>query len=314
MAELDKRAAELGIDLRTNIAGVPLSNPLMTASGTFSPHESSQFYDISELGAAVTKGVSADPWEGNPTPRIAEAYGGVLNSVGLENKGAEWYRSNELPFLEQFDTRIITNLAGHSVDEYVRVTEKLNNCEAIDLFELNISCPNVSSGGMAFGTDPDMASEVVRAVRKETDKPLIVKLTPNVTDITVIAQAVEDAGADAVSLINTLLGMAVDLKKRKAVLARTVGGFSGPAVKPVALRMVWQTAQKVKIPVIGIGGINSGTDVVEFLAAGASAVGIGTAALMDPCAMVRIKSELIDYMDENRFADLQQLKNAFDLC
>ena len=313
MAELDNRAAELGIDLRTNIAGVPLSNPLMTASGTFSPHESSQFYDISELGAAVTKGVSADPWEGNPTPRIAEAYGGVLNSVGLENKGAEWYRSSELPFLEQFDTRIVTNLAGHSVEEYVRVTEKLNTCESIDLFELNISCPNVSSGGMAFGTDPDMAAEVVRAVRKETDKPLIVKLTPNVTDITEIAQAVEDAGADAVSLINTLLGMAVDLKKRRAVLARTVGGFSGPAVKPVALRMVWQTAQKVKIPVIGIGGINSGTDVVEFLAAGASAVGIGTAALMDPCAMVRIKSELIDYMHENRFADLQQLKDAFIL-
>ena len=313
MTELDRKAAELGIDLQVSLAGVTFSNPLMTASGTFSPHESSQFYDLSELGAAVTKGVSAEPWEGNPTPRIAETYGGMLNSVGLENKGADWYRDSELPFLEQYDTRIITNLAGHSVEDYVRVTEKLNACDAIDLFELNISCPNVTSGGMAFGTDPDMAAEVVRAVRKETDKPFIVKLTPNVTDITVIAQAVEDAGADAVSLINTLLGMAVDLRRKNAVLARKIGGFSGPAVKPVALRMVWETAKKVNIPVIGIGGINSGTDVVEFLAAGASAVGIGTASLMDPRAMVRIKSELIDYMQENGFSTIRQLKDAFDI-
>ena len=313
MTELDRKAAELGIDLQVSLAGVTFSNPLMTASGTFSPHESSQFYDLSELGAAVTKGVSAEPWEGNPTPRIAETYGGMLNSVGLENKGADWYRNSELPFLEQYDTRIITNLAGHSVEDYVRVTEKLNACDAIDLFELNISCPNVSSGGMAFGTDPDMAAEVVRAVRKETDKPFIVKLTPNVTDITVIAQAVEDAGADAVSLINTLLGMAVDLRRKNAVLARKIGGFSGPAVKPVALRMVWETAKKVNIPVIGIGGISSGTDVVEFLAAGASAVGIGTASLMDPRAMVRIKSELIDYMQENGFSTIRQLKDAFDI-
>ena len=313
MTELDRKAAELGIDLQVSLAGVTFSNPLMTASGTFSPHESSQFYDLSELGAAVTKGVSAEPWEGNPTPRIAETYGGMLNSVGLENKGADWYRNSELPFLEQYDTRIITNLAGHSVEDYVRVTEKLNACDAIDLFELNISCPNVSSGGMAFGTDPDMAAEVVRAVRKETDKPFIVKLTPNVTDITVIAQAVEDAGADAVSLINTLLGMAVDLRRKNAVLARKIGGFSGPAVKPVALRMVWETAKKVNIPVIGIGGINSGTDVVEFLAAGASAVGIGTASLMDPRAMVRIKSELIDYMQENGFSTIRQLKDSFDI-
>lgn len=311
MTELDKKAADLGIDLGVSVAGVSLSNPLMTASGTFSPRECSEFYDLNELGAAVTKGVSAEPWDGNPTPRIAESYGGVLNSVGLENKGADWYRSSELPFLSGYDTKIVTNLAGHSVEEYVRVTERLNDCEEIAMFELNISCPNVSAGGMAFGTDPEAAAEVVRAVRKETSKPLIVKLTPNVTDITVIAKAVEDAGADAVSLINTLLGMAIDLRRRSAVLARKVGGFSGPAVKPVALRMVWETAQAVKIPVIGIGGIQSGTDVVEFLAAGASAVGIGTAALMDPLAMVRIKSELIDYMSENQFADIRQMKRAF---
>ncbi len=313
MTELSAKASELGIDLSVSLAGVEFSNPLMTASGTFAPRESSSFYDLSELGAAVTKGVSADPWEGNPTPRIAEAYGGVLNSVGLENKGAEWYKQSELPYLSQYNTKIICNLAGHSVEEYIRVTEALSGCEEIDLFELNISCPNVSSGGMAFGTDPDMAAEVTRAVREKTDKPLIVKLTPNVTDITVIAKAVEEAGADAVSLINTLLGMAVDLRRKKAVLARKVGGFSGPAVKPVALRMVWQTAQAVKIPVIGIGGINSGTDVVEFLAAGASAVGIGTAALMDPRAIVRIKSELIDYMHENQFSNIRELKRAFQI-
>ncbi len=313
MTELSKKASDMGIDLGVSLAGIDFSNPLMTASGTFSPRESSAFYDLNELGAAVTKGVSADPWEGNPTPRIAESYGGVLNSVGLENKGAEWYKESELPFLRQFDTKIICNLAGHSIDDYVRVTEALNGCEEISMFELNISCPNVSSGGMAFGTDPEMAAEVTRAVRKETEKPLIVKLTPNVTDITVIARAVEDAGADAVSLINTLMGLAVDLRNKKAVLARKVGGFSGPAVKPVALRMVWQTARAVKIPVIGIGGIVSGTDVVEFLAAGASAVGIGTAALMDPCAVVRIKSELIDYMHENRFNNIKQLKQAFEI-
>ena len=311
MTELDKKASDLGIDLRVSLAGVSLTNPLMTASGTFSPHESSEYYDLNELGAAVTKGVSAEPWEGNPTPRIAESYGGVLNSVGLENKGADWYRNTELPFLKKYDTKIVTNLAGHSIEEYVRVAELLNDCEEIDMFELNISCPNVSAGGMAFGTDPDMAAEVVRAVREKTAKPLIVKLTPNVTDITLIAQAVENAGADAVSLINTLLGLAIDLKRRKAVLARTVGGFSGPAVKPVALRMVWETSRAVNIPVIGIGGIQSGTDVVEFLAAGASAVGIGTASLMDPCAMVRIKSELIDYMSKNRFDTIGQLKEAF---
>ena len=313
MTELDKKALDLGIDLRVSLAGVELANPLMTASGTFSPRECSQFYDLNELGAAVTKGVSAEPWDGNPTPRIAEARSGMLNSVGLENKGAEWYRSSELPFLRQYDTRVVTNLAGHSIEEYVRVVSMLQECEDIDLFELNISCPNVSSGGMAFGTDPKMAAEVTRAVRRETDKPLIVKLTPNVSDITVIAQAVEDAGADAVSLINTLLGMVIDLKRRKAILSRTVGGYSGPAVKPVALRMVWQTAKAVSIPVVGIGGISCGTDVVEFLAAGATAVGIGTASLADPCAMVRIKSELIDYMHDNQFQNIEQLRQAFTL-
>lgn len=313
MTKLDKKAAELGIDLRVEMAGVSFSNPVMTASGTFSPQDSSAYYDLSELGAAVTKGVSAEPWSGNDLPRIAETYGGMLNSIGLENKGAAAYIRDTLPFLSQYDTKIICNLAGHSVEEYVRVAEMLRDCPEIDLFELNISCPNVSEGGMLFGTDPAMAEEVTAAVRKVVDRPLIVKLTPNVTDITVIAKAAERAGADAVSLINTLMGMRIDLKTRSAVLSRKTGGFSGPAIKPVALRMVWETARAVQIPVIGIGGITKGTDVAEFLAAGASAVEVGTAALMDPSAVVRIKSELIEYMAENGFRSIAELKQAFSV-
>ncbi len=313
MAKLDEKAADLGIRLDVNLAGVQLSNPVMPASGTFAPRESGSFYDLSELGAAVTKGVSADPWSGNDTPRIAETFGGMLNSVGLENKGVDAYLANDIPYLSQFDTKIITNVVGHSREEYIRAVEKLTECREIDMLELNISCPNVDAGGMAFGTDPKMAAEITQAVRRVTRKPLIVKLSPNVSDITEIAKAVESAGADAVSLINTLVGMRIDLKAKRAVLSRKIGGLSGPAIKPVALRMVWETAKAVRIPVIGIGGIRSGTDVAEFLAAGASAVGIGTAALADPAALVRIKSELIDYMEENGFTSIHLLKNAFDI-
>lgn len=313
MAELDRKAQELGIDLSVSLGEVTLRNPIMTASGTFSPRESGAFYDISELGAAVTKGVSAVPWPGNDTPRIAETFGGMLNSIGLQNPGVDEYKRTELPFLAGFDTKVIANIAGHSTEEYLEAVRQLNGCPEISMFELNISCPNVSEGGAAFGSSPRLAEEVTAAVKKVAKKPLIVKLTPNVTDITEIARAVEAAGADAVSLINTLLGMHIDVRSRKATLARKVGGFSGPAVKPVALRMVWQTAQTVKIPVIGIGGIRTGTDVVEFLAAGAAAVGVGTAALADPTAMVRIKSELIDYMHENDFASISELKHAFTI-
>ena len=313
MTEIDKRASECGIDLSADLAGICLKNPICTASGTFSARESGQFYDISELGAAVTKGVAAEPWMGNETPRIAETYGGMLNSVGLQNPGAQVYMEEELPFLRQFDTKIITNIAGHSIDEYCEAVQMLNGCPEIAMFEVNISCPNVSEGGIAFGTDPAMAEKVTAEVKKVSKKPVMIKLTPNVTDITEIARAAEAGGADAISLINTLLGMRIDLKKRRAVLARKVGGFSGPAVKPVALRMVWQTANAVNIPVLGMGGISTGTDAAEFLAAGACAVSIGTAALSDPSAPVRIKADLLEFMRENGFENISELKRAFDI-
>ena len=313
MTEIDSRAAEYKIDMSVNVAGIPLSNPICTASGTFSARESGQFYDISELGAAVTKGVSAVPWLGNDTPRIAETYAGMLNSVGLQNPGAEAYIRDELPYLSEYNTKIITNIAGHSIEEYCEAVRMLNECPEISMFEINISCPNVSQGGITFGTDPAMAARVTEEVKKISKKPVMIKLTPNVTDIVEIAKAVESAGADAVSLINTLIGMHIDLKKRKATLARKVGGFSGPAIKPVALRMVWQVANAVNIPVLGLGGITKGTDAAEFLAAGASAVSVGTAALSDPTAPVRIKSELLEYMRENDFASISELKHAFDI-
>lgn len=313
MAKLDERAKTLGIDLSVNLAGIRLSNPILPASGTFMPEESGQFYDISELGAAVTKGVAPVPWAGNETPRIAEVYGGILNSVGLQNPGVDAYIENDMKYLADMGMKIITNVAGHSVEDYVQVVEKLADRDEISMFEVNISCPNVSAGGMSFGTDPEMAAEVVRAVRRLTRKPLFFKLTPNVTDITEIAKAVEAEGADGVTLINTLLGMHIDVKRRRATMARKVGGMSGPAVKPVALRMVWQVANAVKIPVIGVGGISTGTDVVEFLAAGATAVEVGTAALADPLAIPRIKSELIDYMNENKFEKISEMKHAFEI-
>ena len=313
MTQLDQKAAEYGIDLSVDLAGVRLTNPVCTASGTFSARESGQFYDISELGAAVTKGVSAVPWTGNDTPRIAETYGGMLTSVGLQTPGAEAYRRDELPYLSQFDTKIITNIAGHSIEEYCEAVRMLNDCPEISMFEINISCPNVSEGGMAFGTDPVMAERVTSEVKKISSKPVMIKLSPNVTDITEIARAAEAGGADAVSLINTLMGIHIDLKKRRATLARKTGGFSGPAIRPVALRMVWETAQAVSIPVLGMGGICRGTDAAEFLAAGASAVSVGTAALSDPAAVVRIKSELLEYMKENGFASISELKHAFHI-
>ena len=243
------------INLAVNLAGVPLKNPVVTASGTFNPQAHSQFYDLSLLGGVTLKGVADVPWPGNPTPRIAETYGGMLNSVGLQNPGIDALKAQDLPFMRQFDTRVIVNTAGHSVEEYCRVSEALQDAEGVDLVELNISCPNVKEGGVTFGTDPKMVEKVVGAVKKCTRQPLIVKLSPNVTDITEIAKAAEAAGADALSLINTLFGMRIDIYRRRPVLAQKMGGFSGPAVKPVAVRMVYQVHKAVQIPILGMGGM-----------------------------------------------------------
>ncbi|MBQ3201272.1 MAG: dihydroorotate dehydrogenase [Clostridia bacterium] len=295
------------VDLSVNFAGLSLKNPVMTASGTFSAKASGEFYDISRLGAVITKGVAAEPWMGNPTPRIAETYGGMLNAVGLQNPGAKAYIEEELPFLAKYDVPVIANLAGHSVEEYCAVTELLNETD-VKMFELNISCPNVKEGGIGFGTDPRMAAAVTEAVKKVAKKPLMVKLTPNVTDITAIARAVEDAGADAVSLINTLLGMRIDLRTKKPLLANGTGGFSGPAVKPVAIRMVYQVRRAVKVPILGLGGIMTGEDAAEFLMAGADAVAVGTAALVNPTAPVDVVEGLRAFMEQNGYENIAALK------
>ena len=298
------------MDLSVNIAGVILKNPITTASGTFSPHESSEFYDLSELGAMITKGIATHPWDGNPVPRVAETYGGMLNAVGLQNPGVDYYIEHELPFAKQFDTKIIANVAGHSIVEYCDVVERLNETD-VDLLEINISCPNVKEGGIGFGTSCDMASKVTKEVKRISKKPIIIKLSPNVTDIATIAQSVEAEGADAVSLINTLVGMKIDVHRKRTVIANKMGGFSGPAIKPVAVRMVYQVRRAVNIPIIGLGGIMTGEDVVEFLMAGADAISVGTAAFANPTAPVDIKNELIAYMERYGFKNLQEIREAF---
>ncbi|MDR0853860.1 MAG: dihydroorotate dehydrogenase [Clostridiales Family XIII bacterium] len=290
-------------DLSVNIAGVTWKNPVTTASGTFSGQYTTGFYDPSLLGAVTTKGVAPLPWEGNPTPRIAETYGGMLNSVGLENKGVDDYITGELRALKDLGATVICNVCGHSVDEYLEVVSKLDGTD-VDMLELNISCPNISCGGIGFGTDANLAAELVREVRKLTRKPLIVKLTPNVTDISAIARSVEEAGADAISLINTLLGMRIDLRTGQPVLANGTGGLSGPAVKPVAVRMVYQVSRAVSLPVIGMGGIMTGADALEFLLAGARAVAVGTAALINPVAPIDILSELTELLHDEQTLEL----------
>ena len=293
-------------DMKVNIAGIEWKNPITVCSGTFSAVDSGQFYDINRLGAIVTKGVSAEPWAGNPTPRIAETYGGMLNSVGLQNPGVERFCKEELPYLKQFNCPVVVNVAGKTIDEYCRVVERLSDTGA-DMLEINISCPNIKEGGISFGTDPSTAARLTGRLRRITNKPLIVKLSPNVTDITEIACAVEAEGADAVSLINTLLGMRIDIHSRKPVLAMEIGGLSGPAIKPVAVRMVYQVRRAVKLPIIGMGGVMTGEDAVEFLLAGADAVAVGTAALVDPVAPVRILEELEAYMTEQGIKSVRDL-------
>ena len=300
------------VSASVNIAGIEMKNPVTTASGTFgSGREYSEFFDLSRLGAITVKGVADEPWKGNNAPRIAETYGGMLNSVGLQNPGADYFIENDIPFLRRFDTKIIVNLCGHTVEEYCRVTEKMSKAD-VDLFELNISCPNVSAGGITFGTEPDVAFKVVKEVKKYAKKPLIVKLTPNVTDITEIARAAEAGGADGISLINTLLGMKIDINKRKPVLANKVGGFSGPAIKPVAVRMVYQVSKVTNLPIIGMGGISSWEDAVEFIMAGATAVAVGTANFMNPFAAVEIADGIENFMIKNGIKDLSEIRGIIE--
>ncbi len=301
------------VDLSVEIAGLVLRNPVMTASGTFaSGREFAGFVDLSRLGALVTKGVSSDPWSGNESPRIAETSSGMLNSIGLQNPGVEAFCERDLAWLAGQDVPVVVNVSGHTVADYAAVVERLERERGVAAYEVNISCPNLDAGGMAFGTACAPAAEVTRAVRAVTKRPVIVKLSPNVTDIAEIARAVEAAGADAVSLINTLLGMAIDARTRRPKLARTVGGLSGPAIKPVALRMVWQVAGAVSIPVIGCGGIMTGEDAVEFLLAGASAVQVGTANFVDPGATVHVIDGIVEYCRISGISSARELIGALD--
>lgn len=299
------------VQLNTKIGSLELKNPVMTASGTFGyGTEYADFMDISRLGAIIVKGTTLNPRQGNPYPRMAETPSGMLNAVGLQNKGVDYFVDHIYPEVRKIQTSIIVNVSGSCIDDYVQTAGIINTLDDIPAIELNISCPNVKQGGMAFGVNPDSAAQVVAAVRKAYDKTLIVKLSPNVTDITEIARAVESAGADSVSLINTMLGMAIDAEKRKPILSTVTGGMSGPAVKPVALRMVWQTAKAVKIPVIGLGGICSATDAVEFLLAGASAIQIGTANFIDPSISEKVIDGIEDYLNRHGFTSVQEIIGA----
>ncbi|KAB3534123.1 dihydroorotate dehydrogenase [Alkaliphilus pronyensis] len=293
--------------LKVNIAGVELKNPVMTASGTFgSGLEYGEYVDLNKLGGVVTKGVASIPWKGNAGVRVAETYGGMLNSVGLQNPGIEEFIKKDIPFLRKHDTKIVVNIAGKTLEEYCSVVERLAG-EDVDLLELNISCPNVKEGGVCFGTDTKMVEYMVKEVKKIAKQPLIVKLTPNVTDIVSIAKAAEAAGADAISLINTLLGMAIDIHKRRPVLGNIVGGLSGPAIKPVALRMVYQAANAVKVPIIGMGGIMTGEDAIEFLLAGATAIAVGTANFVNPRATIDILNGIEDYIIKHKEKDITSI-------
>ena len=297
-------------NLKVTIAGVELNNPVMTASGTFgSGAEYSEFVDLNRLGAVVTKGVANVPWPGNPTPRVAEVYGGMLNAIGLQNPGIEVFRKRDIPFLRQFDTKIVVNVCGRSREDYCEVVEKLGE-EPVDLLEINISCPNVKEGGIAFGQNPKSVEEITAAVKKVAKQPVIMKLSPNVTDITEPAKAAEAGGADALSMINTLTGMKIDIHRQMFVLANKTGGLSGPAVKPVAVRMVYQAANAVKIPIIGMGGIQNAEDALEFILAGATAVSVGTANFVDPETTVKVVQGIEEYMDRYHVEDIRSLIGA----
>ncbi len=296
--------------LSVNIAGVEWKNPVTVASGTFgSGAEYSEFVDLSRLGAVTTKGVANVPWPGNPTPRVAEVYGGMLNAVGLQNPGIDLFLERDVPFLKQFDTRIIVNVCGHEKKEYAAVAERLSDAP-VDMLEVNISCPNVTEGGIAFGTDPRSAEEITREVKRYAKQPVIMKLSPNVTDITEIARAVESGGADAVSLINTITGMKIDVESRRFVLANKTGGMSGPSIHPVAVRMVYQCAQVLRVPIIGMGGIMTAEDAIELMLAGAAAVSVGTANFVNPRASLEIVEGIEAYLKRHGISDVKELVGA----
>ena len=295
------------MDTSVTVAGVRLKNPVMTASGTFgSGMEYSEFVDLGRLGAVVTKGVSLTPWEGNPTPRVAETYGGMLNAIGLQNPGIDTFIERDLKFLSGYDTKVIVNVCGKTVEEYVGVVERLSETDA-DMLEINVSCPNVKEGAIAFGQDPKALAGITKEIKKKAKQPVIMKLSPNVTDIALMAKVCEDSGADAVSMINTITGMKIDVDRRKFVLANKTGGLSGPAIKPVAVRMVYQAAHAVKIPVIGMGGITTAYDALEFIMAGAAAVAVGAANFTDPYATVKVVEGIERYMKENKVENIKEL-------
>ena len=298
------------MNMSVNSAGVEWKNPVTVASGTFgSGAEYSEFTDLNKLGAVTTKGVANVPWPGNPTPRVAEVYGGMLNAVGLQNPGIELFCKRDIPFLKQYDTKIIVNVCGHSTEEYVEVVKRLAD-EPVDMLEINISCPNVKEGGIAFGQDPKAVEAITREMKKYAKQPVIMKLSPNVTDITEMARAAEAGGADAVSLINTITGMKIDVNRRKFVLANKTGGMSGPAIHPVAVRMVYQTAQAIKIPIIGMGGIMTAEDAIEMILAGATAISVGTANFVNPKTTMEIVDGIKKYMEKYHVNDIKELVGA----
>jgi dihydroorotate dehydrogenase (NAD+) catalytic subunit len=298
------------MNMKVNLAGVELSNPVMTASGTFgSGEEYSELVDLNRLGAVVTKGVANIPWTGNPTPRIAETYGGMINAIGLQNPGIDVFTRRDIPFLKKYDTKIIVNVCGKTTEDYIEVVERLSN-EPVDMLEINISCPNVKEGGIAFGQDPKAVEAITKEVKKYAKQPVIMKLSPNVTDITVMAKAAEAGGADVLSMINTLTGMKIDVNRRTFAVANKTGGLSGPAIKPIAVRMVYQAACAVKIPIIGMGGIMTAEDAIEFILAGATAVSVGTANFVNPYATTEIIAGIEDYMIKYQIEDINKLIGA----
>lgn len=298
------------MNTRVNLAGVLLKNPIMTASGTFgSGQEYSEFVDLNKLGAVVTKGVANVPWPGNPTPRVAEVYGGMLNAIGLQNPGIDVFVQRDIPFLTHYDTHIIVNVCGKTASDYIEVVERLAE-QPVDMLEINISCPNVKEGGIAFGQNAASVEEITKEVKKYAKQPVIMKLSPNVTDITEMAKAAEAGGADVISLINTLTGMKIDVNRRKFALANRTGGMSGPAVHPIAVRMVYQAAQAVNIPIIGMGGVQSTEDALELILAGATAVSVGTANFTNPAATIDIINGIQDYMENNGVEDINELIGA----